>query len=80
MIEPTAINECKAKDDTILVLKAEIVVLHSKLKAIGTCILTAIDLDGFGCACSPVLKCGTCSARDTTMKVMLPLIKELTYE
>lgn len=37
----------------------------------------AMELDGFGCACEPAVKCGTCQARDTAKKVLGPLLRTL---
>jgi hypothetical protein len=36
----------------------------------------AITLEGFGCACMPLTKCGTCNARDVLAKVIGPIIKK----
>lgn len=36
-----------------------------------------MDLDGFGCACEPTLKCGICKASDVLQKALGPLVKEL---
>lgn len=33
----------------------------------------AMELDGFGCACEPARKCGTCQARDALKKALGPL-------
>lgn len=37
----------------------------------------AMELDGFGCACEPARKCGTCQARDTVKKALGPLLRTL---
>lgn len=37
----------------------------------------AMELDGFGCACEPDRKCGTCQARDTVKKALGPLLRTL---
>lgn len=37
----------------------------------------AMSLDGFGCACEPARKCGTCQARDTVKKALGPLLRTL---
>ena len=35
------------------------------------------ELEGFGCACSPLRQCATCNAREVLRKVLAPLIGEL---
>jgi len=40
----------------------------------------AISSEGFGCACEPAFKCGTCKARDTLGKAIGPLLRELRGE
>jgi len=37
----------------------------------------AMELEGFGCACEPARKCGTCQARDTVKKALGPLLRTL---
>lgn len=37
----------------------------------------AMELEGFGCACEPAFKCGTCQARDTVKKALGPLLRTL---
>ena len=35
----------------------------------------AVALEGFGCACMPITRCGTCNARDVLSKVIGPILK-----
>ena len=53
------------------------VAMTSERQRFSSMLEDAMALEGFGCACEPAFKCGTCQARDTAKKVLGPLLRTL---
>jgi len=65
-----ALDPCVSSDAQALINRGA----AAEREAIAAQLECARHLEGFGCACEPKLKCGTCKARDVLDKVLVPEI------
>lgn len=73
-------NQALSELKNVEKLETEVEFLSGQLATFSNRILAAADLDGFGCACTPHGKCGTCKAREIISSAINPVLKELNRE